>query len=367
MKKIYEFNYNTGNRQKYGSVHRYLIVLIVLTVFAAATLGVNANAYAKETAVKIGYQPALCQPAVYVAIDKKMFERNGIKTKNLIFTAGPPMISAFKNREIDIGFLGAPPAISAMDKGINISIYGWSHVNGSSIVVRKDSGLNRVEDLKGKQVAVPMFGSIQDVLTRMVLEKHGLKPGKDVKLMEAGELGGVSQLPTMLKRRTIDGYVAWPYFDIVPIVEGYGKALLKPDEMIPNNPCCVIAIHNDFAKEHPELMKQSLRIFDDAATFTMAYPEEAAKSIQNVAGFKYEIATASMKYNGQCSFKPSEESIQTTMEILSWMKKLGYIKGNLTRDRVFALEYAYEIHPGPVLEPGKVGPRPEVYKRVMGK
>ncbi len=70
--------------------------------------------------------------------------------------------------------------------------------------------------------------------------------------------------------------------------------MLKPDEMTPNNPCCVIAIHNDFAKEHLELMKQSLRIFNDAATFTMAYPEEAAKSIQNVAGFKYEIATASI-------------------------------------------------------------------------
>jgi NitT/TauT family transport system substrate-binding protein len=342
--------------------------LLILIVFLAAfSLAVSDPANAKETVVKIGYQPALCQPAVYVAIDKKMFERAGIKTKNLIFTAGPPMISAYKNREIDIGFLGAPPAISAMDKGINISIYGWSHINGSSIVVRKDSGLNRVEDLKGKQIAVPMFGSIQDVLTRIVLEKHGLNPGKDVRLMEAGELGGVSQLPTMLKRGDIDGYVAWPYFDIVPIIEGYGKALLKPDEMIPNNPCCVIAVNNDFAKEHPELLKQSLKIFDDAATFTMAYPEEAARSIQNVAGFKYDVAVASMKYNGQCSFKPSKESIETTMEILGWMKKLGYIKGDLSRDRVFVLDYAYEIHPGPVLEPGNVGPRPEVYKRVTGK
>jgi NitT/TauT family transport system substrate-binding protein len=357
LKNAYKLNYRLQTL-------RPVTMLVIFTIISLGFIGISD---ATETIVKIGYQPALCQPAVYVAIDKKMFERAGIKSKNLIFTAGPPMISAYKNREIDIGFLGAPPAISAMDKGINISIYGWSHINGSSIVVRKDSGLNRVEDLKGKQVAVPMFGSIQDVLTRIVLEKHGLQPGKDVKLMEAGELGGVSQLPTMLKRGTIDGYVAWPYFDIVPIVEGYGKALLKPDEMVPNNPCCVIAVNNDFAKEHPELLKQSLKIFDDAATFTMAYPEEAAKSIQNVAGFKYDVAMASMKYNGQCSFKPSEESIQTTMDILSWMKKLGYIKGDLSRERVFVLDYAYEIHPGPVLEPGNVGPQPDVYKRVMGE
>jgi NitT/TauT family transport system substrate-binding protein len=339
LKSEYKFHYRIQTL-------RPVMMLVIFTIISIGFIGISD---ATETVVKIGYQPALCQPAVYVAIDKKMFERAGIKTKNLIFTAGPPMISAYKNREIDIGFLGAPPAISAMDKGINISIYGWSHINGSSIVVRKDSGLNRIEDLKGKQVAVPMFGSIQDVLTRIVLEKHGLQPGKDVKLMEAGELGGVSQLPTMLKRGAIDGYVAWPYFDIVPIVEGYGKALLKPDEMVPNNPCCVIAVNNDFAKEHPELLKQSLKIFDDAATFTMAYPEEAAKSIQNVAGFKYDVAMASM------------------MDILSWMKKLGYIKGNLSKERVFVLDYAYEIHPGPVLAPGNVGPQPEVYKRVMGE
>ncbi len=55
------------------------------------------------------------------------------------------------------------------------------------------------------------------------------------------------------------------------------------------------------------------------------------------------------------------------MEVLSWMKKLGYIEGDLTKERVFVLEYAYEIHPGPVLEPGKVGPHPEVYKHVMGE
>jgi len=101
---------------------------IVAVILMSFVLGAGQTSHAAEKTVKIGYQPALCQPSIYVAIDKKMFERAGIKTKNLIFTAGPPMISAFKNREIDVGFLGAPPAISAMDKGINVSIYGWSHI-----------------------------------------------------------------------------------------------------------------------------------------------------------------------------------------------------------------------------------------------
>src|ERR1700683_3895045 len=41
-------------------------------------------------------------------------------------------------------------------------------------------------DLKGGTIGVSTFGSLTDQLTRYVLRKHGLTPGTDVQVMQAG-------------------------------------------------------------------------------------------------------------------------------------------------------------------------------------
>ena len=41
-------------------------------------------------------------------------------------------------------------------------------------------------DLKGQAVGVSTFGSLTDQLTRYALKRHGLEPGKDVQIMQAG-------------------------------------------------------------------------------------------------------------------------------------------------------------------------------------
>jgi NitT/TauT family transport system substrate-binding protein len=317
--------------------------------------------------VKIGYHPAMCLAAIYVAKDKQLFKKADIEAKIIEYQGGPPMIPAFRSKEIDIGFLGGPPAIAAMDKGIDVSIYGFAHMEGSAIIVRKDSPYTKVEDLKGKLIAVPVFGSIQDVLTRITLKLHGLEPLRDVKLMEAGELGGVGQLPTLLKKGDVDAYVAWPPFNEIPLVKGFGRALLKPEEMIPHNPCCVIAARNDFVRKNPGLFEKIMNITRDASIFSLAYPDEAARSINNVVGYDEDIAKYSLKFAGNYCALPSPEAVRTTMNILKDMKELGYIKSNLSQDQVFNLKYVTAIHPESSHRSGKVGPQPEIYKRVMGK
>ena len=64
------------------------------------------------------------------------------------------------------------------------------------------------------------------------------------------------QLPTLLKKGDVDAYVAWPPFNEIPLVKGFGRALLKPKEMVPHNPCCVIAARNGFVKKNPALFEK---------------------------------------------------------------------------------------------------------------
>jgi NitT/TauT family transport system substrate-binding protein len=50
--------------------------------------------------------------------------------------------------------------------------------------VRKDSGINRVEDLKGKTLSVNGIGTGVHMALTMMMEKHGLKPPGDYNIVE---------------------------------------------------------------------------------------------------------------------------------------------------------------------------------------
>jgi hypothetical protein len=99
---------------------------------------------------------------------------------------------------------GSSTAISAMLSGETsfITIAGSgiinAHLAGSDavmiagtvnyapyeLVVAKD--ISKMEDLKGKKLGIARFGGSADFLARWALEKYGLKPGKDVIVLQTG-------------------------------------------------------------------------------------------------------------------------------------------------------------------------------------
>ncbi len=52
-------------------------------------------------------------------------------------------------------------------------------------IVRNDSGIKKVEDLKGKVLATNGYGSGTDIPLRIMLAKHGINDKKDVNIIEA--------------------------------------------------------------------------------------------------------------------------------------------------------------------------------------
>ncbi len=63
-------------------------------------------------------------------------------------------------------------------------IDGYPGYRSNVWVVRDDSGIARVEDLKGRVVAINEYGAGLDVGLRVMLKKHGLDPVKDANIVE---------------------------------------------------------------------------------------------------------------------------------------------------------------------------------------
>ena len=58
-------------------------------------------------------------------------------------------------------------------------------ITAQEFYVRKDSGINKVEDLKGKVIGTNGGGSAVDVAMRAMLKKHGLEEKRDYTMVEA--------------------------------------------------------------------------------------------------------------------------------------------------------------------------------------
>ncbi|KUJ93450.1 MAG: Nitrate ABC transporter, ATP-binding protein, putative [Archaeoglobus fulgidus] len=124
--------------------------------------------------VRMGYLTAdLHQLAFYVAMKEGYYDQVGLKVEAKEFANGVVEMEGFKNGEIDAGYLGGAPAtLKRVNDDVRISIIAGANSEGSAIVARSASS---IEELAGKKVAIPGFGTVQDFLLRMAAEKAGLE------------------------------------------------------------------------------------------------------------------------------------------------------------------------------------------------
>lgn len=138
---------------------------------------------ADEDAVRLGFLSGdLHQLAQYVAQNAtvgggaSLFEVYGVNVDPLpAYANGGAVMDAFNLGDVDIGYLGAPPAIQKhANLDIPVRIIAQANTEGSGIVVHVDSDIHTLEDLAGRVVATPGETSIQHLLLRIALTQEDI-------------------------------------------------------------------------------------------------------------------------------------------------------------------------------------------------
>jgi NitT/TauT family transport system substrate-binding protein len=133
---------------------------------------------APDREINMGHLTAdLHELAWYVALKEGYFQQAGIKGNlEKQYANGPAVMEAFKSGELDVSYLGGAPAtLKRINDDIRIHIVAGANNEGSAIVVKKGSEIKTIEDLKGRTIAIPGFGTVQDFILRMALEEHNLE------------------------------------------------------------------------------------------------------------------------------------------------------------------------------------------------
>jgi ABC-type nitrate/sulfonate/bicarbonate transport system substrate-binding protein len=122
---------------------------------------------------------------ILAAVDGGYFRKHGLDARPLVMAGSSTALSAMLSG--DVGFINVAGSglINAYLGGRDaVMIAGLVDFAPYDLIVAK--GINSIEDLRGKKVGIARFGGSADFLARYGLEKNGLKPGKDVTILQTG-------------------------------------------------------------------------------------------------------------------------------------------------------------------------------------
>ncbi|MCF2136672.1 MAG: ABC transporter substrate-binding protein [Candidatus Thorarchaeota archaeon] len=225
--------------------------------------------------VRIGYlSQDLHQLALRVAVEKGWFEEAGLRIELAQFANGAYEMDGFLAGQIDMGYLGAAPALTkSIAQGINITILAAVNLEGSALMVSKteyDAGrVTKVADLAGKIILQPGPSTVQNFLLRLALNQSGLTVN-DVSLETARPQDMAISLSTEKP-----AFIVWEPFPSLAEYNGEAVPLKLSGEIWPKHPCCVVASSNTFLRDHPDIVQKVIEIHKRAEQWIVANPTEA--------------------------------------------------------------------------------------------
>jgi len=137
--------------------------------------------------------------ALWTAAEVKAFQRYGLDVSLLYIPSAPQVVRVMLAGDAQITVTGGAAVVSANLSGADLVFIGGI-VNVPAFYVMAAPEIKSIEELRGATVGVTRFGSSSDFAMRYVLQKHGLRPEKDVTLLQ---LGGMLELATALSKRLV--------------------------------------------------------------------------------------------------------------------------------------------------------------------
>src|SRR5690606_30772810 len=97
--------------------------------------------------------------------------KHGLDAELIEFGSGTDLIKAIVGGQLDIGVLGFSNAFTWASRGADLKIVGGAQHGYHAILVREDTGIEKVADLKGRTLASQKEGSTADIVLEGVTFK----------------------------------------------------------------------------------------------------------------------------------------------------------------------------------------------------
>ncbi len=253
---------------------------------AALALGLAPmSAAAKDTEVNIGYFNNVTHAqALYMKATGSLEEAfpDDVKINWTAFNAGPAEVEALFAEDIDIGYIGPVPAITANVRSEgDVTVLCGAAQAGAILVKSADAEISSVGDLDGKTVAIPQLGNTQHLCLLKLLTDNDLAPVDQGGTVTVAAVENADVL-NMMDQGNIDAaLVPEPWG--ATLLAGGAEVVLDYDEVYRDGdyPVTVVVVRNEFLEEHPDIVNAFYETHLATTELLSENAEEAASVVND--------------------------------------------------------------------------------------
>ncbi len=239
---------------------RQVAVLLMILILMVA-----GNAFSEEK-IKIGYLRIVMSLPTFVAVEKGLFEQEGLKAELIPVESSTLLVAALIAGRIDAVCSCGTPGLwfveqSTPDQFKIFLTYGATTLKNPSFVVlvKKDSPLKDLKDLKGKRVGTSPPGASSVALARAILRTQ----------MDPASIIFQEVPPTILISALvagqIDAFFAPEPMGMIAISQGVGRHLVDEPEVLlgleKGFAGAGFAFSAQFLKQNPLLAKKVKNVY----------------------------------------------------------------------------------------------------------
>ena len=272
------------------AARRRTLGLLVAAAFAAAAAPAGAQ---NGKVLRIGYQKygTLTLLKGRGTLEKRLAPQ-GVTVQWTEFPAGPQLLEGLNVGSIDFGTVGEAPPIFAQAAGAALVYVGNEppSPHSEAIVVRKDSALRSVAQLKGRRVALNKGSNVHYLLLR-ALEQAGVA-WKDIQPVYLPP----ADARAAFERGSVDAWVIWDPFLAAAQKQLGARVLADGKGLVANHQFYLAS--RDWARANPALRQVLLEEIATVDDWGRANPGEVTAILAAQTGLDPAVvALAASRYS----------------------------------------------------------------------
>ncbi len=300
-----------------------ITIILLAALVALGLLAAYAPAPVSEPLpkVRIGTQPWIGYGPWWIAKDQEMFEKYGLDVELVDFAEDKEVNAAFASGDMDAANLATHTAIKLHSVGLNLKLVLLEDVSTSADAILAGEDITSIADLKGRSVAYEE-GTTSDLLLNYALNQSGMSLADIIPVpMPASDAG-----TTLLTGNVSVAVTYEPYISEVLKNDSKLNILYEAGECL-GLISDVLVVNGKWAEKNPEILRNLLKVWDEALAFYNQNPEAGQAIIAEAVGSAPEdLVTA---FEGVKFYNAAENKTILSADFLTTIQDVAQVSKNI--------------------------------------
>jgi sulfonate transport system substrate-binding protein len=247
------------------------------------------------------------------------FKPLGVDVQWVEFQFGPPLLEAINVGSVDFGYVGDAPPIFAQAANARIRYAAAVKQGGGTqaIIVRNDSPIKTLADLKGKRIAFGKGSSAHNLLVA-TLEKAGIG-WSDIEPVPLAPADATAAFA----RGAVDAWSIWDPYLALAELKGDARVLIFAKEV--HQPNAFVIVGTDFVEKYPSLVTRLNAVFASEGVWANAHHEEVAQAQAAATGVDIEAIRRFVERSNYSVVPVDGDTIKIQQSVADRFARLGLI------------------------------------------